>query len=76
MAMCNNMEVKLVDAEALDVATNALPGTIIDIKDGLKVACAANSAVKINFIALNGIFVPARLAGKFGFAAGQKFAGL
>lgn len=75
ITMCNNMEVKIVDAEAFNIRTNVMPGTIVGTgDDGLKIACAGYSVVKVNFLVLNGIFVPARLAEKFGFASGQKFA--
>lgn len=73
IAMYNNMEIKIADAEVVDIAANQLPGTITDVKDGLKVACAGNTMIKINFITVNGIFVPARFVDKFGFATGQKF---
>jgi hypothetical protein len=37
------------------------------------VACAGQSIIKISSLGINGIFVPARFADKFGFAVGQQF---
>jgi methionyl-tRNA formyltransferase len=73
IAMYNNMEVKIADAEVVNIAASQPPGTITDVKDGLKVACAGNTMIRINFLTVNGIFVPARFVDKFGFATGQKF---
>jgi len=73
IAVCNNMEVKIVDAEALDKNTLAPPGAIVDVTDGVQVACANNSLIRLNSLVINGIFVPARFADKFGFATGQQF---
>ncbi len=73
ITMCNNMEIKIVDAEILDTKTAETPGAVVDMKDGLRVACAGNSMIKINSLGINGIFVPARFAEKFGFTSGQRF---
>jgi methionyl-tRNA formyltransferase len=74
ITMCNGMEVKIVDAELVNIETDAMPGTIIDTKDGIKVSCAGKGAIKINHLNVNEIFVPARFAGNFGLASGQHFA--
>jgi methionyl-tRNA formyltransferase len=73
ITVCNNMEVKIVDAEALAQISGAPAGTIVEIKDGLQVACSGNNIVRIHSLSINGIFVPARFAAQFGFAAGQQF---
>ena len=69
----NGMEVKIIDAEAAGVETTELPGSIIDVGEGIWVACANNSAVKLNSLNVNGIFVPSRFAEKFGFGIKQSF---
>ena len=74
ITMCNNMEVKIVDAEMPGIKTGETAGTIIDLKDGLKVACAGNTVVNLHHLNISGMFVPGRFAEKFGFAAGQRFA--
>lgn len=69
----NNMEVKIVDAEAAGIVNGKTPGTIVEIKEGLVVACAGNESVRIHYMHVNGIPVPSRFAGKFGFTSGQFF---
>jgi len=69
----NGMEVKIIDAEILGMTTVAQPGMILEINNGIKVACMENSCLKINHLNINGIYVPARFAQRFGFATGQYF---
>ena len=69
----NGIEVKIIDAELAGTETNESPGTILEVGNAILVACAGNSAVKINCVNANGIFVPARFAEKFGFIAKQRF---
>lgn len=69
----NGMEVKIIDAEVLDMTTVAKPGIILELNNGIKVACSGNACLKINHININGIYVPARFGHRFGFAAGQYF---
>jgi len=69
----NGMEVKIIDAEVVPGTTTESPGKIIQASDGISVACANNTIVKINHFNANGIFVPARFAEKFGLVAKQSF---
>lgn len=69
----NNMEVKIIDAEVIDMETKKMPGTIVDMDDGIRVACAGNRLIKVNHLNVNGILVPSRFAHKFGFSMGENF---
>lgn len=73
IAVYNGMEVKVIDAEVSDDETEKMPGTIIEVGEGIKVVCKGNSVVKINIMNMNGIFVPCRFARSFGFVQGQSF---
>ncbi|MES2773933.1 MAG: formyltransferase family protein [Bacteroidota bacterium] len=69
----NGMEVKVIDAEALDITTDALQGVILEMNNGIRVACAEKTCLKINHLNINGIYVPARFGHQFGFTPGQYF---
>jgi methionyl-tRNA formyltransferase len=69
----NNMEVKVIDAELAEIVTGKSPGTIVEINNGILVACPGNGSIRIQYMHVNGIPVPARFAGKFGFTTGQFF---
>ena len=73
MTVYNGMEIKIVDAEVAGIESNESPGSIIDVADGITVACSQNSVIKINHLNANGIFVPSRFAEKFGLMAKQSF---
>lgn len=74
ITLCNGMEIKILDAEKLNVAAdNTIPGTIQETTDGILISCASNSLVKVHQMSINGIFVPARFADKFGIITGNCF---
>jgi methionyl-tRNA formyltransferase len=69
----NNMEVKIIDAEIAAIDTGKLPGAIVEISNGILVACPGNGSLRIHYMHVNGIPVPERFANKFGFSTGQFF---
>ena len=75
ITMYKGMELKIVDAELVDGNRPGTPGTVMDIADGIKVVCSDNKPIRINHLNINGIFVPARFADKFGFTEGSVFEG-
>jgi methionyl-tRNA formyltransferase len=74
ITLYNNNEVKLLDAELLDLRQQTIPaGTILNTKDRLEVVCLTGQVLQVNILTVNGIFIPSRFAGKFGLAEGQRF---
>lgn len=69
-----NLEIKIIDAESIhEINSKELPGTILEVDKSLKVMCSSHSVLKVNYLNINGIFVSARFANKFGFAAKEVF---
>lgn len=76
-AIINGMGICLTDAEPADeiAATGTLPGTIIalDEKEGLKIYCLDNKAIKINVISTHeGFFAGKKLVG-YGIKINDRF---
>jgi methionyl-tRNA formyltransferase len=74
ISLYNNNEVKLLDAELSTLPQQTLPaGTILNAHEHLEVVCLNGQVLQVNILNINGIFIPARFAAKFGFAKGQRF---
>jgi methionyl-tRNA formyltransferase len=69
----NNMEIKILDMEAGGLIKGPVhPGTITSHESYIEVACIDNF-IRINMFVINGIFVPARFADKYGLLTGASF---
>jgi methionyl-tRNA formyltransferase len=74
ITLYDNNEVKIMDAELSDPSQQNLPaGTILNATDILEITCINGRVLRVNALNINGIFVPARFAAKFGFAKGKRF---
>ena len=65
------MEIKLMDVFATGDTTTEAGGTVLD--DRLSVSCADGRVLQITALSINGDFVPARFASRFGLSRGQRF---
>jgi methionyl-tRNA formyltransferase len=74
ITLINNVEVKIIDAVAVNINTvDYHPGTIIIDNFNLFVACKNKAFLAINFLFINNTYVPARHAPAYGLQTGQKF---
>lgn len=75
ITLFNGMEIKILDAEAseVNVGPDRVPGTVRESSDALRIDCLENQELKIHYMTINSIPVPARHAKKFGITEGQKF---
>jgi methionyl-tRNA formyltransferase len=65
------LELKILDVTIGSEQHSIEPGTIINIKNNLEVACIDGSC-SINFMNLNGLFLPGRYAKHVGLAVGHR----
>ncbi|RYD59407.1 MAG: methionyl-tRNA formyltransferase [Sphingobacteriales bacterium] len=76
LTLYQGSEVKIIDAEvSKDKSVNSasfIPGTIANHNKCLQVVCKGNKLLNINMLALDGAFIPARHAEKYGFLKGRQ----
>ncbi len=75
-SLINSVELKITDAEILDINPFPVTPGMIHIDDSrLLVNCADGKLLKVNTFYLNNNYIPARHAGFYGLSTGQSFAG-
>jgi methionyl-tRNA formyltransferase len=69
----NKQEVKIMDAQVVNVSTKAAAGTILNDHEFLLVACADGKVININMLFTNEFFMPAYQSAAWGFIKGKVF---